>query len=143
MNSLKNGFLIMLGTFTRIPVRAPKWTDANRRYALSFLPAAGVLAGALSLLWLFAAEAAGEQLFDERGFSGPEETGDNIDFDHFQTFFPAVQNAGFPYITQSPDPVNRFRRFIPMKYEESREVCICRGHLKRTGRSSSRSTTRS
>ena len=29
MNSLKNGFLIMLGTFTRIPVRAPEWTDEN------------------------------------------------------------------------------------------------------------------
>ena len=57
MNSLKNGFLIMLGTFTRIPVRAPEWTDENRRYSLSFLPAAGVLAGALSLFWLFAAEA--------------------------------------------------------------------------------------
>ena len=57
MKSLKNGFLIMLGMFTRIPVRVPEWSEENLRYSLPLLPAAGVLAGILSLLWLAAAEA--------------------------------------------------------------------------------------
>ncbi len=57
MKPLKNGFLIMLGMFTRIPVRTPEWSEENLRYSLPLLPAAGVLAGILSLLWLAAAEA--------------------------------------------------------------------------------------
>ena len=57
MRALLNGFLIMLGMFTRIPVRPPEWTDENRRFALPLLPSAGLLIGGLSSLWLLAADA--------------------------------------------------------------------------------------
>ena len=58
----------------------------------------------------FAAETAGQQFFDQRGFSRAEEPGDNIDFYHGTFLLPAGRLPTFLYITHSQDPVNRFRR---------------------------------
>ena len=44
---------------------------------------------------LFVPEAAGEQFFDQGGFSGAEEAGDDIDFNHFTSFFPAGSVPAF------------------------------------------------
>ena len=47
-----NSLFIAFSTYSRIPMPQAEWSDDNRRYALCFFPAIGLVIGALALLWL-------------------------------------------------------------------------------------------
>lgn len=52
-----SSLIIAFATYSRIPMPRAAWTEENRRYALCFLPAVGVVVGGAVGLWLLLSDA--------------------------------------------------------------------------------------